>query len=199
MAAATAAAEASKPKVEKVVEQSEVNLKEKKEKGKGDTKGFPPPPTVDELFPKGVAFPTGIYDTPLPSSHRSSSSSSSSPSSSSSDETVSTKPKPSPRTTLFSSSLIPQSNSSTHETALIFPDWKVVTEIENSKEGAEELMDLLDGDDQKAKEKEKREEKTWTLPYRAVILLCEFTLCFFLVLNRRTAVMGRKLLAGLMG
>lgn len=52
---------------------------------------------------------------------------------------------------------------------LLFPDWKVVHEVENTPGGAKELYDALDG-------KAEGRQRSWVLPYRAVILLCKLWL-----------------------
>ena len=68
---------------------------------------------------------------------------------------------------------------------LVFPDWKVVHEVENSLEGAEKLYgDALKGGVGKAglpgaadDEATVGRKRSWVLPYRAVVLLCEFRNC----------------------
>lgn len=82
---------------------------------------------------------------------------------------------------LYSSSLISQSTDPTDETVLVFPDWKVVNEVENSPEGAKGLYDgVLDGKLGRGGAKADLEEtgvgrrRSWVMPYRAVILLCEY-------------------------
>jgi hypothetical protein len=95
------------------------------------------------------------------------------------DIASSTLPAPS----LYSSSLISQSDDPEDQTVLVFPDWKVVHEVENSAEGAKSLYDNvlkagvgragrhLTGD---AAEGVGR-LRSWILPYRAIVLLCEYT------------------------
>lgn len=75
-----------------------------------------------------------------------------------------------PGTMLFSSSLVSQSHEGHRETVLSIPDWKVVVDVTNDIEGARGVLtDLVahqDGRDHGGR-------RTWTLPYRAVVLLCE--------------------------
>lgn len=76
---------------------------------------------------------------------------------------------------LFSSSLVSQSREGHRETVLALPDWKVVLDVENSRAGAEGVLrDLV-----VRMEGGKEGRRTWTLPYRAVVLLC--TLRLFLI------------------
>lgn len=64
---------------------------------------------------------------------------------------------------------------------LVFPDWKVVHELENSMEGANEIWDgLLAPDVGRSGKRSDRPDsvgrrRSWTLPYRAVVLLCKLT------------------------
>jgi hypothetical protein len=74
------------------------------------------------------------------------------------------------KTGLFSSSLISQSIDCTKDTVLVFPDWIAVTDVENSEIGAKEVVDGLNG--KGLKETPGLERKVWSLPYRAVVLLC---------------------------
>lgn len=80
---------------------------------------------------------------------------------------------------IYSSSLISQSTDPTDQSLLVFPDWKVVHELENSKSGAEEIWDglLAPGIGRSGKKTQRAEtvgrRRSWTLPYRAVILLCK--------------------------
>ena len=69
-----------------------------------------------------------------------------------------------PPTSLFSSSLISQSPDEDKESVMIFPEWEIVAEVPNSSTGAKEVLGGLNG--------RKNELKSWTLPYRAVVLLC---------------------------
>ncbi len=46
-----------------------------------------------------------------------------------------------------------------------------MTDVENSKAGAKELIGGLNG--MGLEERDGLERKVWTLPYRAVVLLCE--------------------------
>jgi hypothetical protein len=80
---------------------------------------------------------------------------------------------------IYSSSLISQSTDPSDETVLVFPDWRVVHEVENSKAGAKELWDgsigwtagragnLSEHPDTVGR------RRSWTMPYRAIVLLCE--------------------------
>ena len=86
-----------------------------------------------------------------------------------------------PAPSLYSSSLISQSDDPEDQTVLVFPDWKVVHEVENSHDGAKCLYENvlkagvgragthLDGD---AADGVGR-LRSWILPYRAIVLLCE--------------------------
>jgi hypothetical protein len=91
-----------------------------------------------------------------------------------------TKPvKPLP--SLYSSSLVSQSDDPEDQMVIVFPDWKAVLEVENSPEGAKELYDselagtlgragrLLQGNGEGIERK-----RSWVLPYRAIVLLCEW-------------------------
>ncbi|WWD17679.1 hypothetical protein CI109_102120 [Kwoniella shandongensis] len=79
---------------------------------------------------------------------------------------------------LYSSSLITQSDDPSDQTVLVFPDWKVIHEVENSREGAKGLYDAaLAGElgragTQGAEESGIGRIRSWVLPYRAVVLLC---------------------------
>lgn len=83
---------------------------------------------------------------------------------------------------IYSSSLISQSNDPDDQTVLVFPDWKVVHEVENSMPGAEELWrGALEWSAGRAGKKSDNPEgigrrRSWTMPYRAVILLCTLRL-----------------------
>jgi len=59
-------------------------------------------------------------------------------------------------------------DDTTHETVLVFPDYKVVTEVERSEEGAKKLLKSI-GKNATSAEKAL---KTFVLPYACVILLC---------------------------
>jgi hypothetical protein len=80
---------------------------------------------------------------------------------------------------IYSSSLISQSTDPTDQSVLVFPDWKVVHEVENSSPGAKELwdgsLDWTAGRGGKLTEHPDSvgRRRSWTLPYRAVVLLCE--------------------------
>lgn len=69
-----------------------------------------------------------------------------------------------PATSLFSSSLISQSADEDKESVMIFPEWKVICEVPNSSSGAHDVFAGLN--------RQTNELKSWTLPYRAVVLLC---------------------------
>lgn len=83
-----------------------------------------------------------------------------------------------PQPSLYSSSLISQSDDPTDQSVIVFPDWKVVHEVENSLEGAEGLWrGALEGGlgragQQGADEAGVGRKRSWVLPYRAVVLLC---------------------------
>lgn len=47
---------------------------------------------------------------------------------------------------------------------MIFPEWKIICEVPNSSAGAKAVLDGLVG--------QQTQLKSWTLPYRAVVLLC---------------------------
>ena len=86
-----------------------------------------------------------------------------------------------PPPSLYSSSLISQSEEPTDQTVLVFPDWKVVHEVENSKQGAKGLYDnvLQSGIGREGSRLEGSAQgsvgrlRSWVLPYRAIVLLCE--------------------------
>ncbi|KAI0952178.1 hypothetical protein AcV7_008063 [Taiwanofungus camphoratus] len=59
-------------------------------------------------------------------------------------------------------------DEATRETVLVFPDYKIVTEVERSSEGAKKFWKSVGKGDSKAD----AELKTWVLPYSCVILLC---------------------------
>ncbi|KAF5333400.1 hypothetical protein D9611_002199 [Ephemerocybe angulata] len=60
------------------------------------------------------------------------------------------------------------------ETVLVFPDYKVVTEVRRNVQGAQDLWDsaVKPELDQRGAFLEKSPLKTWVLPYSCVILLC---------------------------
>jgi len=58
-------------------------------------------------------------------------------------------------------------DDATRETVLVFPQYKVVTGVERSEEGAKKLLHSL-----KANAKESDALKTYVLPYSSVIMLC---------------------------
>jgi hypothetical protein len=61
-----------------------------------------------------------------------------------------------------------------HETVLVFPDFKVVTEVRRSTQGAQELWDSVVDPSvgRSGAYSMKNKLKTWALPYSCVILLC---------------------------
>ena len=68
-----------------------------------------------------------------------------------------------------------------HETVLVFPDFKVVTEVRRSAQGAQELWDSAVNPSigRSGAYSKKTELKTWIIPYSCVILLCWFPPLFF--------------------
>lgn len=84
------------------------------------------------------------------------------------------------RTSVLNGSLKTVCHEYDHETVLVFPDFKVVTEVQRSVQGARELwesaVDPSIGRD--GAYLEKSTLKTWVLPYSCVILLCECSLYF---------------------
>jgi hypothetical protein len=74
---------------------------------------------------------------------------------------------------------VSQSTDPSDQSVLVFPDWKVVHEVENSMPGAKELFDgALDWTAGRGGKLSKNPEslgrrRSWTLPYRAVVLLCK--------------------------
>lgn len=138
----------------------------KKDQGQKGDKPAPPPPApvqdpskqpgqVDLVVGKN-GLPQGIYETLATPEGPAESSASSIPKQ--------------PGTMLFSSSLVSQSHEGHRETVLSIPDWKVVVDVTNDIEGARGVLtDLVahpEGEDHGGR-------RTWTLPYRAVVLLCE--------------------------
>jgi hypothetical protein len=71
---------------------------------------------------------------------------------------------------LFSSSAVSQSALADKETVMVFPDWVAVTDVDNSDDGAKELIEGLNSG--ALPKQASLERKAWTLPYRAVVLLC---------------------------
>ena len=61
-----------------------------------------------------------------------------------------------------------------HETVMVFPDFKVVTEVHRSTQGARELWDSVVDPSigRSGAYSRKNKLKTWALPYSCVILLC---------------------------
>jgi hypothetical protein len=64
------------------------------------------------------------------------------------------------------------------DTVFVFPDFKVVTEVEQSMQGARDLwVNYLDPSvNRTGSFPEKNQLKTWVLPYSCIILLCESTI-----------------------
>jgi hypothetical protein len=137
------------------------------DQGKKGDKPAPPPPAsapvpdlskqpgqVDLVVGKN-GLPQGIYETPDTTG-------------AAAEPSKSSIPKQ-PGTMLFSSSLVSQSHEGHRETVLSIPDWKVVVDVTNDIEGARGVLtDLVahqEGEDNGGR-------RTWTLPYRAVVLLC---------------------------
>ncbi|TXT15934.1 hypothetical protein VHUM_00437 [Vanrija humicola] len=84
-----------------------------------------------------------------------------------------------PLPSLYSSSLISQADDPEDQTAIVFPDWKAVLEVENSLEGAQGLWDgALSGSLGRAGQRLQNEgegcnrRRSYVLPYRAIVLLC---------------------------
>ena len=69
-----------------------------------------------------------------------------------------------------------------HETVLLFPDYKLVTGVDCSQEGAQNLWDLClrpgrhENASLRSYTMEKSTLNTWVIPYSCVILLCKFIL-----------------------
>lgn len=82
---------------------------------------------------------------------------------------------------LYSSSLISQSDDPEDQMTLVFPDWKVCLEVENSSDGAKGLWNgalagnlgragaLLTNDGEGVSRR-----RSYVMPYRAIVLLCEY-------------------------
>lgn len=80
--------------------------------------------------------------------------------------------------TLYSSSLISQSDDPEDQTVLVLPDWKVVHDVENSKDGVKGLWEGVLANELgraggRVQKGEVGRRRSWVLPYRAVVLLCE--------------------------
>jgi len=78
------------------------------------------------------------------------------------------------RTSVLNGSHRSLSHEDNHETVLVFPDFKVVTEVRRSLQGAQELWDSAVDPSlgRSGAYLEKSVLKTWALPYSCVILLC---------------------------
>ncbi|GHJ88293.1 hypothetical protein NliqN6_4695 [Naganishia liquefaciens] len=137
-----------------------------KDKSKKENKSAPPPPAavqestkqpghVDLVVGKN-GLPQGIYEIPDTAGAEV-------------EPSASTGIPKQPGTMLFSSSLVSQSHEGHRETVLSIPDWKVVLDVPNDIEGARGVLtDLVEHQDGQ----KRAGRRTWTLPYRAVVLLC---------------------------
>jgi hypothetical protein len=67
------------------------------------------------------------------------------------------------------------SKDNDHETVLVFPDYKVVTEVPRSLDGARELWrnSVNPSVPRMGSTSEARTVKSWVIPYTCVILICE--------------------------
>ncbi|KAF9057363.1 Sucrase/ferredoxin-like-domain-containing protein [Panaeolus papilionaceus] len=103
--------------------------------------------TPASTLPKGVKHSTGLFHT--------------------SDST---------RTSVLNGSHKTICHEPDHESVLVFPDFKVVTEVRRSMQGAHDLWEgaLEPSIGRAGVDLEKSILKTWVLPYACVILLCEF-------------------------
>jgi hypothetical protein len=94
---------------------------------------------------------------------------------------------------LFSSSLISQSDDPEDQTVLVFPDWKVCLEVENSQSGAKGMWEgvlepkLGRAGRLLAEEGGTERRRSWVLPYRAVILLCMWSSLLLSLISLRLA------------
>ena len=81
------------------------------------------------------------------------------------------------RTSVLNGSHRTISDEDDHETVLVFPDYKMVSEVRRSPQGAQDLWDgaVKPELDRKGAFLEKHILKSWVLPYACVILLCEST------------------------
>lgn len=70
------------------------------------------------------------------------------------------------KVTILNGSHVTVCDDTARETVLVFPDYKVVTEVDRSEEGARKLLQSLGHSDSGDS------LKTWVLPYSCVILLC---------------------------
>jgi len=71
------------------------------------------------------------------------------------------------------------SDNDDNESVLVFPDFKVVTQVQSTVQGAQDLWDssLDPSVSRTGAFLEKSQLKTWVLPYSCVILLCESVGC----------------------
>ena len=84
------------------------------------------------------------------------------------------------RTSILNGSHKTLCHENDHETVLVFPDFKVVTEVRRSTQGAQELWDsAVNPSIGRSGAYLKNELKTWIIPYSCVILLCYFLPLFF--------------------
>jgi Sucrase/ferredoxin-like len=68
-----------------------------------------------------------------------------------------------------------------HETVLVFPDYKVVTEVPRSLDGARELWrnSVNPSVSRRGSSSEASMVRSWVIPYTCVILICERVFFFF--------------------
>lgn len=93
---------------------------------------------------------------------------------SSSSSTGLFNPSQSTRTSILNGSHNTLCHEEDHETVLIFPDFKVASEVRRSMQGAQDLWDssVAPGIGRGGAFLEKSTLRTWVLPYACVILLC---------------------------
>ena len=84
-------------------------------------------------------------------------------------------PSQSTRISILNGSHNTLSHEDDHETVLIFPDFKVASEVRRSMQGAQDLWDssVAPGISRSGAFLEKSTLRTWILPYACVILLCQ--------------------------
>lgn len=87
-------------------------------------------------------------------------------------------PMQSSKVTILNGSHRSVSEDHDSDTVLVFPDFKVVTEVEHSKKGAEELCKVAvdPGVSRSGHVLEGAKAKSWVLPYSAVIMICELAM-----------------------
>lgn len=101
-----------------------------------------------------------------------------SPSSSSTEATGVFSSSDSTRISILNGNHHSLSQEDHHETVLVFPDFKCISEVPCTSQGAIDLWKTaldpsLDQDDHSSKKVLETELKTWVIPYACVILLCE--------------------------